>query len=80
MDGIYQLTRPDFDTIIDYCNDLAANEELEVFEFGKNCDLVLYIYIRTKNTTLKKIKIIPILLELAQHRTENGLMIQKTFM
>lgn len=44
MDGIYQLTRPDFDTIIDYCNDLAANEKLEVFEFGKNCDLVLHIY------------------------------------
>lgn len=40
----YHLTRPDFATIIDYCNDLAANEKLEVFEFGKNCDLVLHIY------------------------------------
>ena len=40
----YQLNRPDFDTIIDYCNDLTANEKLEVFEFGKNCDLVLHIY------------------------------------
>ena len=30
--------------IIDYCNDLAANEKLEVFEFGKNNDLVLHIY------------------------------------
>ena len=42
--GVYQLTRPDFNTIIDYCNDLEANEKLEVFEFGKNCDLVLHIY------------------------------------
>lgn len=42
--GIYQLSRPDFDTIIDYCDDLEANEKLEVFEFGKNCDLVLHIY------------------------------------
>lgn len=41
---IYQLNRPDYDTIIDYCNDLEANEKLEVYEFGKNCDLVLHIY------------------------------------
>jgi|GEM_PF-888716 len=40
----YQLNRPSIDTIIDYCNDLAANEKLVVFEFGKNNDLVLHIY------------------------------------
>lgn len=42
--AIYQLNRPSIDAIIDYCNDLAANEKLEVFEFGKNNDLVLHIY------------------------------------
>lgn len=42
--AVYQLNRPSIDTIIDYCNDLAANEKLEVFEFGKNNDLVLHIY------------------------------------
>ena len=42
--SVYQLNRPSIDTIIDYCNDLAANEKLEVFEFGKNNDLVLHIY------------------------------------
>ena len=36
--AVYQLNRPSIDTIIDYCNDLAANEKLEVFEFGKNND------------------------------------------
>lgn len=41
---IYQLNRPDFETIIDYCNDLLSDEKLEVFEFGQNCDLVLHIY------------------------------------
>ena len=40
----YQLNRPDFDTIINHCNDLLSNEKLEVFEFGKECDLVLHIY------------------------------------
>lgn len=40
----YQLNRPDIETIIDYCNDLNANEKLEVFEFGQNNDLVLHIY------------------------------------
>ena len=39
--AIYQLNRPDIETIIDYCNDLEAGEKLEVFEFGKDCDLVL---------------------------------------
>lgn len=28
---LYQLSRPDIETIIDYCNDLAADEKLEVF-------------------------------------------------
>ena len=42
--SVYQLNRPSIDTIIDYCNDLAANEKLEVFEFGKNNDSVLHIY------------------------------------
>lgn len=40
----YQLNRPSIDTIIDYCDDLAANEHLVVSEFGKNNDLVLHIY------------------------------------
>lgn len=42
--AVYQLNRPNVDTIIDYCNDLKANEKLEVYEFGKNSDLVLHIY------------------------------------
>ena len=40
----YQLNRPDFDTIIDHCNDHLSDEKLEVLEFGKECDLVLHIY------------------------------------
>lgn len=44
MDHSYQLTRPSIETIIDYCNDLLADEKLTVFEFGENCDLVLHIY------------------------------------
>ena len=40
----YQLSRPDIATIIDFCNDLGPDEKLVVFEFGKNCDLVLHIY------------------------------------
>lgn len=41
---IYKLNKPDIETIIDYCNDLEANDELEVFDFGLNGDLVLHIY------------------------------------
>ena len=41
---MYQLCRPEISQIIDYCNDLEANEKLEVYEFGENCDLVLHIY------------------------------------
>ena len=44
MDHSYQLSRPSIETIIDYCNDLLADEKLTVFEFGENCDLVLNIY------------------------------------
>lgn len=40
----YQLVRPAIEKIIDYCNDLLADEKLEVYEFGTNCDLVLHIY------------------------------------
>lgn len=44
MDHSYQLSRPSIERIIDYCNDLLADEKLTVFEFGENCDLVLHIY------------------------------------
>ena len=40
----YQLVRPDFERIIDYCNNLLSDEKLIVFEFGRDCDLVLHIY------------------------------------
>ena len=41
---VYQLVRPSIGKIVNYCNDLLPDEKLEVYEFGKNCDLVLYIY------------------------------------
>lgn len=41
---VYQLQRPSIETILDYCQDFLSDEKLEVFEFGKNCDLVLHIY------------------------------------
>ncbi len=41
---VYQLQRPSIEMIIDYCRDLLADEKLEVYEFGQNCDLVLHIY------------------------------------
>lgn len=41
---IYKLNNPDIDTIIDYCDNLKANEKLEVYEFGQNKDLVLHIW------------------------------------
>lgn len=40
----YQLNRPDFETIIDYCDKLEADERLEVLGFGENNDLTLHIY------------------------------------
>ena len=36
---VYQLQRPSIEMIIDYCRDLLADEKLEVYEFGQNCDL-----------------------------------------
>lgn len=41
---VYQLQRPSIEMIIDYCRDLLADEKLEVYEFGQNCDLVLHIH------------------------------------
>lgn len=41
---VYQLQRPSADSILDYCKDLLPDEKLEVFEFGRNCNLVLHIY------------------------------------
>lgn len=41
---VYQLQRPSIETILDYCKDLLSDEKVEVFEFGKNYDLVLHIY------------------------------------
>ena len=46
----YQLVRPNKEMIIDYCNDLEADEVLVVFEYGNECDLVLYI---TKDPSYK---------------------------
>lgn len=40
----FQMSRPDIDTIISYCHDMEANDKLEVYEFGRNNDLVLHIY------------------------------------
>lgn len=44
MANIYQLENPTIDTIICYCQDMEANEQTEVYDFGKNGDLVLHIY------------------------------------
>lgn len=41
---VFQINRSDIDTIISYCCDMEANDKLEVYEFGKNNDLVLHIY------------------------------------
>ena len=41
---VYQLNRPDIDTIIDYIQGLMEDDKIEVYEFGENCDLVLHIY------------------------------------
>ena len=40
----FQLSRPDIDTIISYCHDMEEDDNLEVYQFGKNNDLVLHIY------------------------------------
>lgn len=44
MANIYQLENPTIDIIICYCQDMEANEQTEVYDFGKNGDLVLHIY------------------------------------
>lgn len=59
----YQLLRPSIETIIDYCGDLLADEKLEVYEFGQNCDLVLHIYRSRKIITKEKIMRIKDLIE-----------------
>ena len=52
---VYQLQRPSIEMIIDYCRDLLADEKLEVYEFGQNCDLVLHIY---KDATEKVVSLV----------------------
>lgn len=79
MDHSYQLSRPSIETIIDYCNDLLADEELTVFEFGENCDLVLHIY-KDEEFNPPWIKTIPTLLPSIQRRMVNGSMIPKMYM
>ena len=39
----YQLSNPDIETIINYCNNLKTNDDIEIFDFGVNGDLVLHI-------------------------------------
>lgn len=39
----YELKRRSIDTIIKACNNLKANDELKVKEFGENKDLTLHI-------------------------------------
>lgn len=40
----HKMNSPTFEQIIDYAWDMWANEEVEVYEFGKNKDLILHIY------------------------------------
>ena len=44
MANVYQLENPTIDIIVCYCQDMEANEKTEVYDFGKNGDLVLHIY------------------------------------
>lgn len=69
--AVYQLNRPSIETIIDYCNNLAANEKLEVLEFGKNNDLVLHIY-KDDEYDASKDKDYSNLSQLALQKMENG--------
>lgn len=39
----YQLSNPDIETIINYCNNLKTNDDIEISDFGVNGDLVLHI-------------------------------------
>lgn len=68
----YQLLRPSIETIIDYCGDLLADEKLEVYEFGQNCDLVLHIYRSRKIITKEKIMRIKDLIEQLSMYEENS--------
>lgn len=69
---VYQLLRPSIETIIDYCGDLLADEKLEVYEFGQNCDLVLHIYRSRKIITKEKIMRIKDLIEQLSTYEENS--------
>lgn len=69
---VYQLLRPSIETVIDYCGDLLADEKLEVYEFGKNCDLVLHIYRSRKIITKEKIMRIQDLIEQLSTYEENS--------
>ncbi len=40
----YSLSNPNIGKIIDYCNDLLADEHLVIYDYGCNGDLVLHIY------------------------------------
>ena len=44
MANIYQLENPTIDIIIRHCLLMKANERTEVYDFGKNGDLSLFIY------------------------------------
>lgn len=69
----YQLSRPDIATIIDFCNDLGPDEKLVVFEFGKNCDLVLHIYKdENYNKETGEYNLVTISTESAQLQMANG--------
>lgn len=69
---VYQLLRPSIETVIDYCGDLLADEKLEVYEFGENCDLVLHIYRSRKIITKEKIMRIQDLIEQLSTYEENS--------
>lgn len=69
---VYQLQRPSIEMIIDYCRDLLADEKLEVYEFGQNCDLVLHIYRSMKIITKEKIMRIKDLIEQLSTYEENS--------
>lgn len=68
----YQLLRSLIETIIDYCGDLLADEKLEVYEFGQNCDLVLHIYRSRKIITKEKNMRIKDLIEQLSTYEENS--------
>ena len=69
---VYPLQRPSIEMIIDYYRDLLADEKLEVYEFGQNCDLVLHIYRSRKIITKEKIMRIKDLIEQLSMYEENS--------